>query len=130
MTFVPGNTPWNKGIPKRIAGRRSYRFAPLGTERINSNGYLVRKIADTGCESADWQPVHKIIWESANGPIPVGQILSFRDGDKANISIDNLHLLTRAEIMNRNNMRNLPPELQEVIRMKLLITRKINEHDR
>lgn len=130
MTFTAGNTPWNKGIAKIESGRRSYRWSPIGTERINSNGYLLRKVTDTGRSSNDWKPVHKLVWEAVHGPVPPGQILSFRDGDKSNIALENLHLRTRADMMDENNLRNLPPEVQEVIRLKLLLTRKIHEHDR
>ncbi|HDR9756476.1 TPA: HNH endonuclease signature motif containing protein [Burkholderia cepacia] len=130
MTFSAGNTPWNRGVSKKDSGRRSYRVAPLGSERLNTNGYLVRKVSDTGTEATDSRPVHKLLWESVHGAVPAGQIVSFRDGNRENIALDNLHLLTRAQIMHRNNLRNLPPELQEVIRLKQLITRKVHEHDR
>ncbi|WP_080433543.1 HNH endonuclease signature motif containing protein [Burkholderia ubonensis] len=128
--FTPGYTPWNKGIAKSVSGRRSYRWVPIGSERVDTRGYLLRKVTDTGNAVADWKQVHKLVWEEANGPVPAGRILRFRDGNKMNVLLDNLELQTRTEQMARNSVTNLPPELQEVIRLKAQLTRKIHEHDR
>lgn len=139
--FAHGNTPWNKGrvgyLPTGAeaghfrTGQHSHRWVPIGTEKVNSHdGYLERKVAETGNRRTDWRPVHVLIWEAMNGAVPFGHLLRFIDGDKSHVSLDNLVLLTRAQAMELNNMNRLPHELQEVIRLKQRITRKINEYDR
>ncbi|MBJ9964462.1 HNH endonuclease signature motif containing protein [Burkholderia seminalis] len=138
--FVDGQIPWNKGLAgyspagtetgRFKSGQKSHRWVPIGTEKVNAcDGYLERKVSDTGNRRTDWQKVHKLMWEAQNGPVPPGHTLRFRDGDKSNVVIENLELLTRAEAIERNSMKRLPAELQEVIRLKQRITRKINEHD-
>lgn len=139
--FSTGNSPWNKGRAGYSPagseaghfrdGQHSHRWVPIGTEKTNAHdGYRERKVADTGNRRVDWRPVHVLIWEAKHGPVPRGHLLRFMDGDKANIALENLMLLTRAQAMGLNNMNRLPLELQEVIRLKQRITRKINEYDR
>lgn len=38
-----------------------------------------------------------LVWTTFNGPVPQAHILSFKDGDKTNCALDNLHLLTERE---------------------------------
>jgi hypothetical protein len=139
--FSAGNVPWNKGLkgyaPEPFVanqfkpGQHSHRWVPIGTERFSTrDGILERKVADTGDRRADWRPVHRLNWEEAYGPIPDGFTLVFRDRDHSNVLIDNLELISRAELMARNSMHRLPPELREVIHLKCRLTRKINDHDR
>lgn len=44
----------------------------------------------------------KYIWEKANGPVPKGHVLILKDGDPLNLKLDNLELITRAELIARN----------------------------
>ena len=135
--FAPGNTPWNKGMkgysansPTRFQkGSHAPRWVPIGTEKVNGYGYLERKVAESHDRKIAWKAVHKLNWEAINGPIPAGHTLSFRDGNKANVEVENLELITRADLLSRNTMHRLPAELREVIHLKCRLTRKINEHD-
>lgn len=129
-----GRAPWNKG--KR--GVRSGSFTrghkrgckPIGTERLDPrSGYLLRKVSDTGDQYRDWIGVHVITWTSANGPVPAGHIVTFRDGDRSNTAVENLECITRGERIRRNSWQNLPADLQEVVQLKAALTRKINGHD-
>jgi len=139
--FQPGITPWNKGTNYIAGGRsaetrfkkgeRSGRSAelwkPIGTERITDDGYLQRKMTDTGVTRRDYVPVHHLLWIEANGPIPPGHALVFRDGDRRNITLANLELVTRAELMRRNTRHNLPKELNELVQLRSVISRRINK---
>ena len=58
-------------------------------------GYLQRKMADTGVTRRDYVNVHHLIWREAGNDIPPGHILIFRDGNKANFALENLELITR-----------------------------------
>ncbi len=84
-------------------GHRPYNWDPVGTEKIKSDGYLWRKIA----EPDRWKQVHILLWEEKNGPLPEGMCVTFLDGNRMNLSLDNLMLISRAEngYLNGGDMR-------------------------
>jgi hypothetical protein len=51
--------------------------------------------------------------------------LTFRDGDKTNLSIENLELITRAELMRRNSIHNYGPEIAQLGQLKGALLRQI-----
>jgi len=119
--FKKGSAPWNAGTKGLVApnsgnftkGHRPKSWVPIGSERI-ADGYRQRKMTDTGVVRVDWVPVHRIVWEQANGPLPVGQAVIFIDGDRTNIALDNLQDVSRGElaVLNRQGFSNLPLELR------------------
>ncbi|GEL67231.1 HNH endonuclease signature motif containing protein [Marinilactibacillus psychrotolerans] len=130
--FNKGRIPENKGqkqseymtteaIEKSKAtrfkvGQKPKNYKPVGTEVIASDGYWRVKVQDEGEWYDRWKLKHKILWEKENGPVPNGKILTFLDGNKLNIDLDNLKLVTRAEhlAMTRQNLRFDDPELTKV----------------
>ena len=105
--FKKGHFPFNKGKKKWWVGGEETQFSkghlpwnykPVGTERINADGYVDVKIADPG----KWKAKHVLIWEEANGAIPKGSVLLFADRNKLNVSLDNLILVTRGELARMN----------------------------
>ena len=84
---------------------------PKGNIRLHK-GYILVKADDV----ADWQPLHKIIWEAENGPIPEGHVLTFADGNRQNCDISNLILVTKAErvMMSKYKLRSSDPELTKL----------------
>jgi hypothetical protein len=145
--FPPGHVPANKGLrrpgwaPGRMAetqfkkGQRSRNYLPVGTVRADSDGYLRKKIADHGLggfgNQKVWEFVHIRVWTDAHGPVPDGHVVIFKDRNKGNVKLENLKLLTRAELMRRNTIHNLPVELRDTImlagRLKRIIRRKTRE---
>lgn len=139
--FRKGIVPANKGVrrPGWCRGRMSEtwfkkgqrngaaarNWVPIGSTRINADGYLDRKIADTGCPPRDWKGEHRIIWEAAHGPIPPGHFVVFRDRDRRNVTLANLELITRAENMRRNTIHNLPPPVKDAIYGLIALKRTI-----
>lgn len=126
--------PWNKGMKGLQTGGRETQFKPgsrphtwkpIGSERT-VDGYLQRKVTDTGYPPRDWQPVHVLLWVEHRGPVPAGHAVRFKDGDRTHIAIDNLELISRAQLMRRNTLHNLPPELVETIRARSALVRRIN----
>lgn len=126
--FKPGQTPWNKGS-HYVAGGRSaetrfrpgqkpHTWRPIGHTRVTKDGYLQRKVADTGCTRRDYVGIHHLVWRMHGRSVPHGHALVFVDGDKTHIDINNLELIPRAELMRRNTVHNLPPELKEVVDLK------------
>ena len=57
-----------------------------------------------------WCPLHHYNWYEANGPIPDGHRLVFRDGDYNNCRADNLELLTLSEF-NARQIAAIPEEV-------------------
>ncbi len=51
--------------------------------------------------------VHRMVWESAHGPIPEGYELHHRNGDKRDNRLENLELLTPAEHAARHRRQAL-----------------------
>lgn len=145
-TFKPGHATWNKGMnyaaggrsvmtqfkPGERSGRAAVLWRPIGHERITKNGTLQRKVSDTGNTPRDYKSVHSIVWEAAHGPIPSGHVVIFRPGTattkSAEITLEKLELVSRAELMRRNSRHTrYPPELNSLMYLKGALTRKINE---
>ncbi|MGM0703850.1 MAG: HNH endonuclease signature motif containing protein [Pseudomonadota bacterium] len=138
--FKPGQEAWNKGMKGLDIGGKATRFKkgskpqtwqPIGHER-ECDGYLQRKVTDTGYTPRDYRPVHHLVWEEHTGePVPEGHALVFRDGNRRNFAPENLELVTRGELMRRNSYHtNLPPELARIVQLRGVLTRKINSRRR
>lgn len=134
--FEKGLTPWNKGKSFDSGGRsHNTRFKPgqlpknykpVGSERVSKEGYLQRKMTDTGYPPRDWVPVHHIVWREAGREIPRGYRLTFKDCDKRNFALDNLELVSIADMMRRNTYHNYGPEIAQLIQLRGAISRQIN----
>lgn len=136
--FLKGHIPANKGKTQpttgRMAetqfrkGRKPKNWVPIGTERLTKDGYLQRKMTDTGYPPQDWVLVHRLIWIDHNGPVPPGHVVVFKDGNKTNLSIENLGLISVQENMKRNSIHsNFSPELRKVIQLRGVLTRQIHK---
>lgn len=100
--FKPGNTPAN--------------LLPVGAIVKNTEGYLLRKISMEGSQWERWEFLHRAVWEEHNGPVPDGMMVSFKNGDKEDLDIDNLMLISNAENLElyRSRLRFDERELTEV----------------
>lgn len=140
--FKPGQAPKNKGVKGWQAGGRSvqtqfkpgikpHTWVPVGTYRISGEGCLVRKVSDAkGSPSVRWHGVHRIVWEAAHGPTPHGHVVVFKPGmhttELAGITLDTVELVSRAELMRRNSIHQLPAELAELHHIRGVLKRAIN----
>jgi hypothetical protein len=139
--FGAGHVPANKGLrrpgysPGRMAstqfkpGQKPHTWKPIGTTRLSKDGYLQRKVSDTGYPPRDWVGVHILTWQKKHGPVPKGFAVAFKDRDRTHISLDNLELISRRELMQRNTIHNYPPELTEVIRLGAALKRRLRRID-
>lgn len=118
--FTSENRPTNGGC-KKGGNQTSFKKGlqprnkqPIGTERWTKDGYLQRKVTDTGNTVNDYVEVHRLLWEEHNGPIPEGHIVIFRDGDRTHIELSNLMLISRGQlvVMNRTGLMRVEPELK------------------
>lgn len=77
----PGNVPFNKGKKKTWVGgeatqfskgHKPHNYVPVGSERVNGDGYVDIKVADPN----KWRGKHLIVWEEHNScPVPKGRQL-------------------------------------------------------
>ncbi len=82
---------------------------------MTKEGYLQRKVTDTGNTVRDYVEVHRLLWEEHHDPIPEGHVVIFKDGDRTHITLDNLMLISRAElvVLNKTGLINVEPELKQ-----------------
>lgn len=139
----PGNVPWNKGVTgwqpdackatQFRPGNVPPTWVPVGTERVNPDGYLEIKHSDNryAPKSTNWRAKHLLVWEAAHGPVPKNHAVVFINGDKRDFRLENLELITRVELMLRNSYHNrYPQDLKDVIHARAALTRVINNRKR
>lgn len=89
----------------------------LWTERINRDGFIEISVPErnphTGAPTR-YKHKHVWLWECENGLVPKGHVVVFVDGDKSKCALENLMLVTRAELlsMNLHGYKNTPEALK------------------
>ncbi|RKD18991.1 hypothetical protein BCY91_14030 [Pelobium manganitolerans] len=169
--FRKGMTPVNKGkkqteymSPEAIERTKATRFkkGQLPHNTYNEVGKITirhdhrerggKRYKYICIKVGVWSMLHKHLWEQANGKVPSGHCLWFKDGDPMNCTLENLEMITRKE----NRKRNHPalrlgdkyvarcivgktgdteavldsPELLELKRQQLKLNREIKNHDK
>jgi hypothetical protein len=136
--FKKGHVPANKGLrrpgwsPGRMKetqfkkGQKGWNWKPVGAHRL-VDGYLYTKISDRRRVpwTLNWKPTHILLWEKHRGRIPRGHALTFRNGDRRDIRLKNLKLISRGELMARNTVHNLPKPLAKTILLLAALNRQI-----
>lgn len=144
--FEKGHVPWTKGKrwidymspeAQESSRRTCYEHAhipdnrcELGAIRETKDGYLIVKVKMHGKQWERWKLLSRVVWEENFGEIPEGMLVGFKDGDKKNLSPDNLYLCTMGEnaVMNKRGYRSSDPDLTEaglsVVRLEKAIKKK------
>lgn len=139
--FAPGRmaeTQFKKGCMRGAAQRK---WKPVGTERMSKDGYLERKVHDSDNEhlpsgeanrlrARRWRAVHILVWEEVNGPLPEGFAVTFINRDRKDTRLENLELISRADLARRNSIHNLPAELKGAIRTLGALKRRIRRREK
>lgn len=100
------------------SGNLPHNTKPIGYERLSRDGYIEVKVkmrpSNPKCND-NFVPKHKLVWEAANGPVPEDCVITFKDGNKQNIALENLACITRGQnaIMNQAHIRCDNPEAFE-----------------
>lgn len=138
--FQKGHATWNKGMLGLDIGGKATRFKkgdkphtwrPIGSERVTFDGILQRKLTDTGSTPRDWKAVHVMVWEEANGPVPPGHVVVFKNGDRTDRALENLECVSRPELMRRNSYHTrYPKEIGLAIQLRGALMRQINQRER
>lgn len=137
--FLKGHVPFNKGMKQQefmtaeqiektkatrfVKGQVPMNIKEIGYERVNVDGYVEVKT------EKGFVLKHRMIWEKHNGPIPKGHIVRFKNGNKLDIRIENLELVTCAQNMKDNTIHNYPPEIKTAIRSIANINRRIKKYE-
>lgn len=118
--FNPGRIPenkgrkWNEFMSKESQescrkttfkkGSIPHNIVEIGHERITRDGYIEVKIGDFSDSTKNFKLKHRMIWESANGPVPDGYQVRFIDGNPLNFELSNLKLVSKHESLLINSM--------------------------
>lgn len=143
--FKKGLTPWNKGLNVVAGGRsaetrfkkgrppeQAHNYLPIGSVRVTKDGYLERKVTDDPSlfPARRWVAVQRLVWEAAHGPVPKGHIVVFKPGMgtlvEADITLERVECISRAENAWRNHPANKCPEYLKLVQLKGQITRQVN----
>lgn len=139
--FKSCQEPWNKGKKGYMSSNKTsfkpgnlpHNHKPLYSEREGKDGYIEISVPEKNPQTgffSRYKMKHVWIWEKDNGPVPSGYVVSFRDGDKKNIYIDNLTILSRAELLwlNRNGYSNVyGKESRAAMRSTARLACRVNE---
>ena len=109
--FQKGQQAHNKGkkMPPEIYerckgtmfknGQPPVNYRPVGSERIDSEGYVMVKVADP----KSWRLKQRVVYEQYHGvKLEKSDVIIFLDGNRQNFAEDNLVKLTRAELARLN----------------------------
>lgn len=142
--FPKGHAPANKGLRRPgwsvgdmartqfKKGQVSVNTMPIGSYRVNSDGFVERKFAQApGPYMNRWIPLHREIWIAANGPVPKGFVIAFKPGlktiDPELVTLDRIECISLADNCRRNSSRNHGPEIAKIVQLRGAITRQINK---
>ncbi|QJR82700.1 HNH endonuclease [Alteromonas pelagimontana] len=138
--FKKGQESWNKGMKGLQIGGEETRFKkgstppnrkPIGSERIcKKDGYIYIKVAERNPHTGHptrYRLKQRYLWEQHHGPIPKGMTVAFRDNDKTNCDIENLMLISRAQLamINRFGLANSPAEMKDTTILFADLTMKL-----
>lgn len=110
--FVKGQPSHNKGVKmspevyEKIKatmfkpGSRPHNANEVGDIVLATTGYYKIKVAEPNV----WEFCHIRAWQQAHGVVPEGMMVSFKDGNRENWSLENLMLITKGENATINNM--------------------------
>lgn len=130
--FVKGQESHNKGVkmPPEVyskiertmfkKGNVPHNTKYNGHERINKDGYVEMRI-----RIGEYELKHRVIWREAGFDIPEGHALVFINGDKMDIRIENLKVISREELMLSNSIHNYPEDIKSAIRTLTKLKKRI-----
>jgi len=139
-TFPKGHEPINKGTKGIMnvggnktsykKGDRPLNWVPVGTERVDRDGYVMIKVQEHGPSNHCWKLKSRLIWEEHHGrKLRSSEKIIYLDGNPLNLAIDNLKLITDKEhaVMNKSRLRFNDAELTaigvNIARVKMAINK-------
>lgn len=137
--FLKGHVPFNKGMKQsefmtaeQIEKSKATRFVKgqvpvnvkeIGYERISVDGYVEVKT------EKGFVLKHRMLWEKYYGTIPKRHVIRFKNGNKQDVRIENLELVTFENNMKDNTIHNYPPEIKTAMRRISKLKRMIKKYE-
>lgn len=136
-----GTPPPNKGKKQKeymskeaIERTKATRFqkgsippnaVPIGYERVDKEGYIYIKVEG----KRKLVLKHRYVWEQHFGPIPKGNNIQFKDGNRQNCDIENLYIISRSNQLKLENSvyARYPEDVVKLIQLKGALCRQINK---
>ena len=137
--FEKGRTSHNKGVkmsPDQYEalrptmfkkGQRPHNFKPVGSTRVNVDGYVEVKVADPNT----WRARSRLVYEQTNGKIPRNHCVLHKNGVKTDDRLENLIVVSHAELAAINKSGLFTEnglDMNEVVinlaRLKILINKR------
>ena len=95
--------------------------------RKDKNGYWYMRIKIA--EPNKWQMLHAYIWEHKHGKIPKNHCVIFKDKNTLNARLDNLMLVSRAELVRLNQKySNIDKSLKDTALQVIKISSEIRKN--
>lgn len=137
--FPKGHTPTNKGkkMDPELKERIRHTFFSQGHKPKNTlfdGAVTIRHLhSERGSlpykyiriSEGKWQELHRHIWEKANGPVPSGYNIVFKNSDTLDCRLENLECISNQELMKRNTFHQWPEELAQVIKLNNKIKKQL-----
>lgn len=110
-------------------GHKPINYKPVGSERIDRDGYVLMKVQDEGPWHKRWRHKHKVVWEKEHGTIPRSHKLLFADQNRRNITLDNLILVSNKQMatLNKKGLLSANPDLNRTGIIMADLYQKISE---
>lgn len=129
--FTKGQKAWNEGLRGYMGANRTsfkkgikvWNHKPVGSERVNVDGYIEIKTA----EPRTWRSKHVVVWEKRHGKVKRGWCVVFKNRNKLNCDLKNMELISREENMRRNTYHRYPKEIARLIQLRGALQRQINK---
>lgn len=140
--YPKGHIPVNKGktMPKEVREKIKHTWFEKGhlPHNTKTDGEIsVRKDTRTGIEYkyirislGEWKELHRHVWEKENGTIPKGMNVVFKDGNSLNCALENLEMISDAELCSRNTIHRYPTEIKETIRLVGKLKKEIRKYEK
>ena len=113
---IKGRPPFNKGMKQSEfmneysienskktrfkKGHEGYGGKKIGSEKKDKDGYTLIKV-----DKRNWELKHRYMWKREYGEIPENSVITFADKNRSNVSLDNLLMITRSEMLVMNTKK-------------------------
>lgn len=140
--FKKGTVPANKGkklidyvSPEKIGNIKRTQFKKGQKPKNTLHDHAVVKRKDkTGVtylyirvSLSKWVPLQRYVWQQKHGIIPEGHNIIFKDRNTLNCNIDNLEIVSNAQLMILNSAHRFGPEIFKIIQLRGALNRQINK---
>jgi len=101
-------------------GSKPPNWKPDGSERVDVEGYTMIKV------NGKFIQKHVYLCNQKHGEVPKGYVVIFKDNNNKNLTIENLELVSRKDLMLRNTIQRYDPELQFTMKVLSKLKKQID----